>query len=83
MQQLREAADYLRQTLQDFQPEVGIILGTGLGALVKDVEVLHSFSYADIPHFPVSTVESHAGKLLAGTLAGKRVLVMHGRFHYY
>ncbi|TGE08170.1 purine-nucleoside phosphorylase [Hymenobacter fodinae] len=83
MQQLREAADYLRQTLQDFQPEVGIILGTGLGALVKDVEVQHSFSYADIPHFPVSTVESHAGKLLAGTLAGKRVLVMHGRFHYY
>jgi purine-nucleoside phosphorylase len=83
MQQLREAADFLRQTLQDFQPEVGIILGTGLGALVKDVEIQHSFSYADIPHFPVSTVESHAGKLLAGTLAGKRVLVMHGRFHYY
>ncbi|UYZ64993.1 purine-nucleoside phosphorylase [Hymenobacter weizhouensis] len=83
MQQLREAAAYLQQQLQDFQPEVGIILGTGLGALVKDVDVQHRFSYADIPHFPVSTVESHSGNLLAGTLAGRRVLVMQGRFHYY
>ncbi len=83
MHELHEAAAYLRQRLPDFQPEVGIILGTGLGALAKEVEVHQSFSYADIPHFPVSTVESHAGKLLAGMLAGKRVLVMHGRFHYY
>ena len=83
MQQLREATAYLQQTLHNFKPEAGIILGTGLGALVNDVEVQHRFSYADIPHFPVSTVESHAGELLAGTLAGKQVLVMHGRFHYY
>ncbi|OWP62427.1 purine-nucleoside phosphorylase [Hymenobacter amundsenii] len=83
MQQLHEATAYLKQTLQDFRPEAGIILGTGLGALVNDVEVAHRFSYADIPHFPVSTVESHAGELLAGTLAGKKVLVMHGRFHFY
>jgi len=83
MHQLQEAATYLRHTLQGFQPQAGIILGTGLGALVNDVDVLHRFSYADIPHFPISTVESHAGELLAGTLAGKRVLVMRGRFHYY
>ncbi|MBB4600841.1 purine-nucleoside phosphorylase [Hymenobacter luteus] len=83
MHELHEAAAYLRQTLQTFQPEAGIILGTGLGALAREVEVAHRFSYADIPHFPVSTVESHAGELLAGTLAGKRVLVMRGRFHYY
>ncbi|MBG8552067.1 purine-nucleoside phosphorylase [Hymenobacter guriensis] len=83
MQDLLEAADYLRQRLADFQPEAGIILGTGLGALAREVAVQHRFSYADIPHFPVSTVESHAGELLAGTLAGKRVLVMRGRFHYY
>ena len=83
MQHLHEATAYLKQTLQDFRPEAGIILGTGLGALVEDVEVAHRFSYADIPHFPVSTVESHAGELLAGTLAGKKVLVMRGRFHYY
>ncbi len=83
MQQLREATAYLQQALPDFKPEAGIILGTGLGALVNDVEVTHRFSYADIPHFPVSTVESHAGELLAGTLAGKQVLVMRGRFHFY
>lgn len=83
MQQLREATAYLQNTLQDFRPEAGIILGTGLGALANEIEVQHRFSYADIPHFPVSTVESHAGELLAGTLAGKQVLVMHGRFHFY
>ncbi|MCR5886829.1 purine-nucleoside phosphorylase [Hymenobacter sp. J193] len=83
MQDLLEAANYLRQHLTDFQPEAGIILGTGLGALAREVAVQHRFSYADIPHFPVSTVESHAGELLAGTLAGKRVLVMRGRFHFY
>ncbi|TYZ07574.1 purine-nucleoside phosphorylase [Hymenobacter lutimineralis] len=83
MQDLLEAAEYLRQRLPDFQPEAGIILGTGLGALAKEVAVQHRFSYAEIPHFPISTVESHAGELLVGTLAGKRVLVMRGRFHYY
>ncbi|NVO31971.1 purine-nucleoside phosphorylase [Hymenobacter lapidiphilus] len=83
MQQLHEATAYLQKTLQDFRPEAGIILGTGLGALANEIEVAHRFSYADIPHFPVSTVESHAGELLAGTLAGKKVLVMHGRFHFY
>ena len=83
MQQLREATAYLQSRLQDFQPEFGIILGTGLGGLVQEIEVAHTFSYADIPHFPVSTVESHSGKLLAGTLAGRRVLVMQGRFHFY
>ncbi|MBT2557909.1 purine-nucleoside phosphorylase [Hymenobacter sp. ISL-91] len=83
MQDLQQAATYLRHTLQDFRPEAGIILGTGLGALANEIDVAHRFSYADIPHFPVSTVESHAGELLAGTLAGKKVLVMHGRFHFY
>ncbi|GGF19083.1 purine-nucleoside phosphorylase [Hymenobacter cavernae] len=83
MQQLREATTYIRQQIGDFQPEFGIILGTGLGALVKDVTIEHTLPYADIPHFPVSTVESHSGNLLAGTLAGRRVLVMQGRFHYY
>jgi purine-nucleoside phosphorylase len=81
--QLREAADHIRRQLGDFQPEFGIILGTGLGALVKELEIQHEFSYADLPHFPVSTVESHSGKLLGGILAGRRVLVMQGRFHYY
>ncbi len=83
MQQLREAAAYIENTTAGFGAEFGIILGTGLGALVKEIEVQHSLSYADIPHFPVSTVESHSGKLIFGLLAGRKVIVMQGRFHYY
>lgn len=64
-------------------PEIGIILGTGLGGLAKEIKVEKIFSYADIPHFPVSTVESHAGKLIFGELSGKKVVVMQGRFHAY
>ncbi|GAA3955840.1 purine-nucleoside phosphorylase [Hymenobacter algoricola] len=83
MQDFHEATAHIRQRIGDFQPEFGIILGTGLGALVKEIDVHYTLPYADIPHFPVSTVESHSGHLLAGTLAGRRVLVMQGRFHYY
>ncbi|ALD21430.1 purine-nucleoside phosphorylase [Hymenobacter sp. DG25A] len=83
MQHLREAAAHIRQQLGGFQPEFGIILGTGLGALVHEIDISHTLPYASIPHFPISTVESHSGNLLAGTLAGRRVLVMQGRFHFY
>lgn len=65
------------------KPEFVIILGTGLGRLADQIKVETSISYADIPHFPVSTVESHAGRLLFGTLGGKKVVAMQGRFHYY
>ena len=65
------------------KPEFVIILGTGLGRLADQINVETSISYADIPHFPVSTVESHAGRLLFGTLGGKKVVAMQGRFHYY
>ncbi|MDZ4746807.1 MAG: purine-nucleoside phosphorylase [bacterium] len=64
-------------------PNVGIILGTGLGGVVSQMEVVTSIDYEDIPHFPVSTVESHHGKLLFGRLADRDVVVMQGRFHYY
>lgn len=64
-------------------PEVGIVLGTGLGALGSAIAVEESIAYADIPHFPLSTVESHSGRLLLGTLAGRRVVAMQGRFHRY
>lgn len=83
MQQLREAAAYIQQHTAAFRPDFGIILGTGLGALAREVQVEHTLSYADIPHFPVSTVESHAGRLLLGTLGGRRVAVLQGRFHHY
>lgn len=63
--------------------EVGIILGTGLGDLVSEIEVTHSLAYEDIPNFPVSTVEGHSGKLIFGILGGKRVVALQGRFHYY
>lgn len=63
--------------------EVGIILGTGLGALVKEIEIETEIDYEDLPHFPLSTVESHHGKLIFGKINGKRVVAMQGRFHYY
>lgn len=82
MQHINEATNYIKSQL-DFQPETGIILGTGLGGLVKLIEVEKEIAYDKIPHFPVSTVEGHHGKLLLGTLNGKKVIVMQGRFHFY
>jgi purine-nucleoside phosphorylase len=80
--EIKAAADYLR-TRTKLEPEVGIILGTGMGAMAHEVESDVVIEYSDIPHFPVSTVESHAGKLHLGTLMGKRVFMMQGRFHFY
>ena len=64
-------------------PKIAIILGTGLGHLTQEIEVVQEFPYSDIPHFPVSTVEGHDGKLIFGYLGGKSILAMKGRFHYY
>lgn len=83
IQQLQNTAAYINQQTKGFVPEFGIILGTGLGALVNEIQVEYSLSYADIPNFPVSTVESHSGRLIFGTLADRPVVVMQGRFHYY
>ncbi|QMU27793.1 purine-nucleoside phosphorylase [Adhaeribacter radiodurans] len=83
MQQLQDATDYLIQQTNSFAPVYGIILGTGLGALVNDIDIQYSIPYDEIPHFPVSTVESHSGKLIFGQLADRAVVVMQGRFHYY
>lgn len=66
-----------------FAPEIAIVLGTGLGALADDIEVEATLSYEEIPHFPVSTVETHTGRLLFGRIAGRRVVAMQGRFHRY
>lgn len=63
--------------------DCGIILGTGLNGLVDSIDIIQSISYEDIPHFPVSTVEFHSGKFIYGTLKGKKVIAMQGRFHYY
>ena len=64
-------------------PDVAIVLGTGLGGLAREIDVETTVDYADIPGFPLSTVESHAGRLLCGTLGGKAVVAMQGRFHRY
>ncbi|MEM9887668.1 MAG: purine-nucleoside phosphorylase [Bacteroidota bacterium] len=80
--QIQECVKYI-QTQTDFQPEFGIVLGTGLSQLSEDIEVIHRFDYGDLPHFPKATVESHRGKLILGHLAGKKVVAMAGRFHYY
>ncbi len=64
-------------------PVIGIILGTGLGALVEDIDIEISISYGEIPNFPISTVEFHEGKLIFGSLCGKSIVAMQGRFHYY
>jgi purine-nucleoside phosphorylase len=79
---LRQAVDAIRQRSQ-LVPEAAIILGTGLGGLAREIDVESAIPYSEIPQFPLSTVESHTGQLLLGTLAGKRVVAMQGRFHRY
>ena len=79
---IKETANFLREKV-DKEYQVGIILGTGLGGLVSEIEIEHSFEYKEIPNFPVSTVEGHSGKLIFGKLGGKDVVALQGRFHYY
>jgi purine-nucleoside phosphorylase len=79
---INKAADFIRTKI-DFKPEIGIILGSGLGALAEYIENPIIIEYSAIPEFPVSTVEGHASRLLIGTIEGKKVIAMQGRFHYY
>ena len=78
----REALEYIRSKT-DMRPNYMLILGTGLGQLADEMTIETVIPYDEIPHFPVSTVESHAGKLLFGTLGDKQIVAMQGRFHYY
>lgn len=82
LNQIKETVSFLKSKI-DFTPKIGIILGTGLGGLVKDIDIIREVSYEEIPHFPVSTVEGHSGKLIFGSLGKKKVVVMQGRFHFY
>lgn len=81
-EKIEQSADYLKDRGIN-NPEVGIILGTGLGSLVDHIDIEISIDYKDIPNFPIATVEYHSGKLIYGKLSGKKVLVMQGRFHFY
>ena len=82
LEKIEESAKFLRTKVSDI-PQIGIILGTGLGDLINYIENSQAIDYKDIPNFPVSTVEGHSGRLIFGTLGGKRVMAMQGRFHYY
>jgi len=82
LQRLQETTDFLRPYITG-EAATGIVLGTGLGALVQHMDIAHSIPYSDIPHFPTATVEFHKGTLLFGTLREKPVIAMQGRFHFY
>ena len=81
LDKIKETAAFLAAKVADM-PDTAIILGTGLGTLVDHMEDKQYIPYAEIPNFPVSTVEGHSGNLIFGTLGGKRVMAMQGRFHY-
>jgi len=81
-ERIQEATGFIEQKC-GVTPEVGIILGTGLGRLVNEIDIDIEIPYEHIPHFPTATVEAHAGRLIAGTLSGKKVMAMQGRFHFY
>lgn len=80
---IEESVQSIRRKIGDFTPEFGIILGTGLGKLVDEIEIEFQMMYSNIPNFPISTVEFHTGKLIFGTLNGRKVVAMQGRLHYY
>jgi len=82
MTALKKASDFINSKI-NFKPEIGMVLGSGLGVLGDEIENPTLIKYDEIPGFPKSTVEGHAGQLVIGTLEGKKVLVMQGRFHYY
>src|ERR1700759_829249 len=80
---IQHTTAYIKSRIGDFEPEAGIILGTGLGGLVNEIEVEKQLMYSNIPDFPISTLEFHSGKLIFGKLAGVKVVAMQGRLHYY
>ncbi|MDB5014021.1 MAG: purine-nucleoside phosphorylase [Daejeonella sp.] len=83
LQNILQTTEYIKRKIGDFEPEIGIILGTGLGGLVSEIDVHFKLMYSNIPNFPISTLEFHSGKLIFGMLSGKRVVAMQGRLHYY
>lgn len=83
LEKILETVDFIKSKTNGFEPEVGIVLGSGLGGLVNVIDTQYSIPYAEIPNFPISTVAGHQGKLILGTLSGRKVVAMQGRFHYY
>lgn len=82
LEKIKATANFIKEKIKA-TPEIGIILGTGLGGLAKEIDIFESIPYGEIPNFPVSTVDGHAGRLIYGKLGEKKVLAMQGRFHFY
>lgn len=82
-EEIKKTADFIKARTGDFAPEVGVILGTGLGGFADQIDAKYTIEYKDIPGFPVSTVEGHKGRMIFGLVEGRRVVAMQGRFHYY
>src|SRR5690348_12560973 len=81
-EKLTEATQFLKK-FNTAGARSGVVLGSGLGNFVQEIKVEHEIPYSDIPHFPISTVEGHQGKLIFGSIGGKPIIAMSGRFHYY
>ncbi|MDE6508280.1 MAG: purine-nucleoside phosphorylase [Alistipes sp.] len=82
-EEIKSTAAWIQERTAGFRPEAGIILGTGLGDFAEQIEARYSLDYKDIPGFPVSTVEGHKGRMIFGSLEGRQVVAMQGRFHFY
>lgn len=83
LEKIKFSAEYISNIIGDFRPSVGIILGSGLGTFANQIEMVHTIEYGDIPNFPTSTVAGHKGRMIFGYIAGKSVVAMQGRFHFY
>ena len=83
LEEIKKTAAFIRSQIGDFKPEAGIILGTGLGGFADRIEAEYTIDYKDIPGFPVSTVQGHAGRMIFGKVEGRSVVAMQGRFHFY
>ena len=83
LEEIKRTAAFIKEHTENYAPEVGIVLGTGLGGFADAIATTHTLDYKDIPGFPVSTVEGHKGRLIFGEIGGRRVVAMQGRFHYY
>ncbi|WP_298156922.1 purine-nucleoside phosphorylase [Flavobacterium sp.] len=82
-EKVQETVNYINEKTNQFTPEYGVILGSGLGSFTDDIEIKYTIPYTEIPNFPVSTVQGHKGALVFGTIGDKKVVAMQGRFHYY
>lgn len=83
LEAIKQTISYIESKTNGFTPEVGIVLGTGLGSIANEIAVEYDMPYEEIPNFPISTVKGHSGRLLFGTLSGRKVVAMKGRFHHY